>query len=60
MVRCTLCSYEADVSKLKLYREPWRVLECPRCHGVLNYYHGVSPRSGKVSELIIRVEPEKR
>lgn len=67
MVRCPFCGYEADVSKFKLYKEPWkfrfytvRMLECPRCHGVFNYYHGVSPRSGKVSEFIIRVKPRKR
>lgn len=55
-----LNSYEADVSKPKLCREPWRVLECPRRRGVLDYHHGASPRSGRVSELITGVEPGKR
>jgi uncharacterized C2H2 Zn-finger protein len=64
MVKCPYCGYEAEVPQFKLLREPWKfrfytvkMLECPRCHGVFNYYHGVSPRSGKVSEFTIRVKP---
>jgi uncharacterized C2H2 Zn-finger protein len=32
------------------------MMECPRCHGVFNYYRGVSPK-GKGSEFVIRVRP---
>jgi len=61
MVKCPFCGYEADVSKFKLLKEPWKfrfytvkMLECPKCHKVFNYYYGVSPK-GKVSEYVIRV-----
>jgi len=67
MVKCPFCGYEANVSQFKPLREPWkfrfytvRMLECPRCHGVFNYYKGVSPRRGKVSEFVIRVKPRPR
>jgi len=42
MVKCPYCSYEADVSGLKLLRESWnfrfyivKMLECSRC-GIFN------------------------
>jgi len=61
MVKCPYCNYEADVSEFKPLREPWkfrfyivRMLECPRCHKVFNYYSGVRPK-GKKSEFMIRL-----
>lgn len=68
MVKCPYCEYEADVSGFKLLRNPWRfrfyevrMLECPRCHRVFNYYYyyGISPR-GKASEFIIKVRPRSK
>ena len=62
-VRCPYCGYEASEAGFKLVKGPWRfkyyavkMLECPRCHGVFNYYSGVSPK-GKRSEFVIRVRP---
>ncbi len=64
MVKCPYCGYEVDVSSFKLIRKPQKfcfytvkMLECPKYHGVFNYYHGVSPRSCKVSEIFIKIEP---
>jgi len=64
MVKCPFCGYEADINGFKMLRDPWRfrfyivkMVECPRCHGVFNYYYGVSPKGGKVSEFVIRVRP---
>jgi hypothetical protein len=34
-----------------------RMLKCPRCGGVFNYYSGLSPRSGGVSEFTIKLKP---
>jgi len=63
MVKCPYCGCEADVSEFKLLRDPWKfrfyevkMLECPKCHKVFNYYFGVSSR-GKRSEFVIRVRP---
>jgi len=62
MVRCPFCGYETDVSQFKLLRDPWRfrfyevkMLECPKCHEVFNYYSGVSSK-GKKSEFTIRIK----
>lgn len=61
MVKCPYCGYEGGFKEL---RDSWRFrfyevkrLECPKCHSVFNYYKGVSSRSGKVSEFVIRVRP---
>jgi len=66
MVKCPYCGYEGELQNFKLLREPWkfrfytvRILECPSCHSMFNYYYGVSPRSGKVSEFVIKVKPKK-
>jgi len=66
MVRCPFCGYEANVSEFKLLRNPWRfrfyevkMLECPKCHNIFNYYFGISSR-GKKSEFVIRVRPRSR
>ena len=66
MVKCPYCGYEADVSSFKLLRKPWKfqfytvtMLECPKCHGVFNYYSGVSSR-GKKSEYVIRIRPRPK
>ena len=59
MVKCLHCGYEAELSEFKLLREPWKfrfyevkMLSCPKCKGVFNYYAGKSPRSGKMSNFM--------
>ena len=61
-LRCPLCGHEGPFTEL---RPPWRfrfyevrMLKCPNCRGVFNYYRGLSPRSGRVSEFTIRVKPK--
>ncbi|MEL9941010.1 MAG: hypothetical protein QW348_06835 [Ignisphaera sp.] len=67
MVKCPFCGYDSSEEGFKLLRKPWKFrfytvkrIECPKCHGVFNYYYGVSPRSNKVSVFVIRVRPRKR
>jgi transposase-like protein len=64
MVKCPYCGYEAEVDKFKLVRKPWkfrfytvRMLECPKCHRIFNYYYGISPRKKKAIEFTIKVRP---
>ena len=63
MAKCPYCGYDGEFREV---RDPWRfrfytdkMLECPKCRGLFNYYHGVSPR-GKVSEYVIRIRPRAR
>ena len=65
-MRCPYCGYEADASSFRLVRKPWqfrfytvKMLECPRCRGVFNYYSGVSPK-GRRSAFVIKVKPRPR
>ena len=62
MVKCPYCGYE---DKFRDVKTPWKfrfytvkMLECPICHGVFNYYHGVSPKRGKVLDFTIRIRPK--
>jgi len=66
VIKCPFCGFEADASSFKLLREPWRfrfyevrMLECPRCRNVFNYYEGTSPR-GKQSSFTIKMRPRAR
>ena len=66
MVKCPFCGFEADANNFKLLRGTWRfrfyevkMLECPKCKGVFNYYEGVSPR-GKHSSFTIKIRPRAR
>jgi len=54
-----------QTSVFKLLRDPWnfhfytvKILECPKCHKVFNYYLGITPR-GKKSKFVVRVKPRK-
>ena len=60
MVKCPYCGYE---DKFRDVKTPWKfrfytvkMLECPKCHNVFNYYLGTSPQ-GKISEFVIKVRP---
>jgi len=66
VIKCSFCNFEADANNFKLLREPWRygfyevrMLECPKCKGVFNYYEGTSPR-GKRSSFTIKMRPRVR
>lgn len=65
MIRCPYCGYESDASGFKLLRDPWKyrfytvkMLECPKCNNVFNYYYGVS-QYGKKVEYVIKIKPRK-
>jgi len=66
MVKCPFCGYEGDISQFKLLRDPWRfrfyevkMLDCPKCHGVFNYYYGKSPSNNRATEFTIKIRPRK-
>jgi len=62
LVKCPYCGYEGEFRVLKTWRFRFynvSRMECPRCHGVFNYYQGVSPK-GKRSEFVIRVRPKPK
>jgi len=62
LVKCPYCGYEGEFRVLKTWRFRFynvSAMECPRCHGVFNYYQGVSPK-GKRSEFVIRVRPRPK
>jgi hypothetical protein len=59
LVKCPYCGYEGEFRVLKTWRFRFysvSMMECPRCHGVFNYYQGVSPK-GKRSEFVIMINP---
>jgi DNA-directed RNA polymerase subunit RPC12/RpoP len=58
VVKCPYCGFEGEFKTLKTWKFRFydvEMLECPNCKREFNYYHGISPRSGKTSEFIIRV-----
>ena len=62
MVKCPYCGYEGKFKLLKTWKFRFyevKHLECPKCHGVFNHYHGVG-RTGRKSEFVIRVRPRGR
>jgi len=66
VVKCPFCGFESGSDEFKQLREPWRfrfyvvkMLECPRCKSVFNYYEGISPR-GKHSSFTIKMRPRAR
>ncbi|MEM1832480.1 MAG: hypothetical protein QXJ97_13240 [Desulfurococcaceae archaeon] len=66
MVKCPFCGFELSLEDFKKLREPWRfrfyevrMLECPKCKGVFNYYEGFSPR-GKRSSFTIKLKARSK
>jgi transposase len=60
VVNCPYCGFEGEFTGLKSWKFRFynvRMLKCPRCEGVFNYYSGLSPRSGGVSEFTIKLKP---
>jgi uncharacterized Zn finger protein len=63
MVKCPFCGSEGGFKELKSWKFRFydvRMLQCPKCGGVFNHYYGVSPRTGKVSEFVIRIRSRVR
>jgi len=62
LVKCPYCGYEGTFIVHKTWKFRFyevRRLECPRCHGIFNYYFGASPKSGRVSEFVVRIRPRR-
>jgi DNA-directed RNA polymerase subunit RPC12/RpoP len=56
VVKCPYCGFEGEFKLIKTWKFRFydvRRLRCPKCGGVFNHYHGISPRTGKVSEFVI-------
>lgn len=65
-IKCPFCGFSSDEDVYKKLRKPWRfrfytvkMLKCPKCGGVFNYYEGVSPK-GKQSVFVIKIRPRGR
>ena len=65
MIKCPFCGYEADISQFRLLRDPWKfrfyevkMLECPKCHSVFNYYYGIISNN-RATEFTIKIRPRK-
>jgi predicted RNA-binding Zn-ribbon protein involved in translation (DUF1610 family) len=57
VIKCPYCGFEGEFKVLKTWRFRFydvKRLLCPKCGNRFNYYRGASPRTGKVSEFIIR------
>jgi hypothetical protein len=58
MVKCPFCGSEGGFKELKSWKFRFydvKLLQCSKCGKKLNYYHGISPRTGKKSEFVIRM-----
>ena len=63
MVRCPYCGFEKDFKALKTWKFRFydvKLFKCPNCGRGFNYYYGISPRSGKASEFVIRIGWRKK
>jgi hypothetical protein len=61
-IKCPYCGFESGFKALKAWKFRFyevKSLECPRSHGIFNYYQGVS-LNGKKSEFVIRIRPRGR
>jgi uncharacterized Zn finger protein len=57
VAKCPYCGFEGESKLLKTWKFRFydvRRLRCPKCGGVFNHYYGISPRTGKVSEFVIK------
>lgn len=62
MVSCPYCGFEGRLRLIKTWRYRFydvRMISCPNCRGVFNYYSGVSP-TGKKSEFVVGLKPRVR
>lgn len=64
MIKCPYCNFEGEFREI---RAPWKfrfytvkLLQCPKCQRIFNYYYGVSPKTGKISKFTIRLSRAKR
>ncbi|MGB9828187.1 hypothetical protein IMZ38_00750 [Thermosphaera chiliense] len=61
-LKCPYCGFEGEFLKIKQWRMRWytvEMLECPKCHGRVNHYHGTTP-TGKKSDFYFRIGRRKQ
>ncbi len=59
-IKCPYCDFIGDFKSIKSWRFRFyavTMLECPKCGGVFNYYKGISPRKGTLSEFYVKMKP---
>jgi len=57
-LKCPFCGSEGGFKELKSWKFRFydvKLLECLKCGKKFNYYHGISPGTGKKSEFVIRI-----
>jgi DNA-directed RNA polymerase subunit RPC12/RpoP len=57
VVKCLYCGYRVEFKLLKIRKFRFydvRRLQCLRYNGMFNYNYGVSPRTNRVPEFVIR------
>ena len=58
MVKCPFCGSEEGFKELKSWKFRFynvKRLSCSKCNGIFNHYLGVTPKTKKRSEFVIRV-----
>ena len=58
VVKCPYCGFEGDFKALKAWKFRFynvKRLSCPKCDGIFNHYVGITPKTKKRSEFVIRV-----
>jgi len=61
MVKCPYYGFEGESKLLKMWEfssYSAKMLECPNCRRVFNYYHGISPKTKKEISFI-KIKPRK-
>jgi uncharacterized Zn finger protein len=62
MIKCPYCGYEGEFTLLKTWKYRWwdvKMVRCPRCGGVFNYYYGISPKNRQILEFTIKIKPKR-
>jgi uncharacterized Zn finger protein len=63
MPRCPCCGYEDEFKLIKMEEFKFygiMLLQCLKCGGTFNHYYGISPRTDRVPEFVIRISPRVR
>jgi len=56
-IKCPYCGFEGELKLLKTWKFRFydvKRFQCPKCMRMFNYYYGINPRIGKVSEFVIK------
>lgn len=63
VIKCPYCGYKNEIKSFDSIKS-WKfrfytvtMLECPKCGGIFNYYKGISPSKGTLSEFYVKIKP---